>query len=68
MMQSVGKTEGFEAYARVLLDWYRNGKRWMSVTDEDKVPIEPMLLQALKDVADPRLRREIEAALTKGKG
>ncbi len=68
MMQSMGKTEGFVAYARVLLDWYRNGKRWMSVTDEDKVPIEPMLLQALKDVADPRLRREIEAALTKEKG
>jgi hypothetical protein len=40
----------------------------MSVTDEDEVPIEPMLLQALKDVADPRLRREIEAALTKEKG
>lgn len=68
MMQTMGKTEGFEAHARVLLDWCRNGKRWMSVTDEDEVPIEPMLLQALKDAADPRLRREIEAALTKEKG
>jgi hypothetical protein len=44
----MGKTEGFEAYARVLLDWYRNGKRWMSVTDEDKVPIEPIAASSFK--------------------
>ena len=64
-LESAGKIEGFEAYARVLLDWYRNGKLWMYLTDEDEVPIEPMLLEALKQVADPKLRREIEEALTK---
>jgi len=48
----------------VLLEWYRSGKKWIDVTDEDEAPIEPMLLQALRNVADPQLRREIEAALT----
>jgi hypothetical protein len=33
-----------------------------------KFPLSLLLLQALKDVVDPRLRREIEAALTKEKG
>ena len=64
MLQSMGKTEGFEAYARVLLDWHRKGKLWIYVTDEDEAPIEPMLLEALKQVENPELRREIEDALT----
>jgi hypothetical protein len=59
------KNEGFEAYARVLLEWYRNGKEWIYVTDEDEAPIEPMLLEALKNVTDPQIRREIEEALTR---
>ena len=58
------KVEGFEAHARVLLNWYREGKMWMYVTDEDEAPIEPMLLEALKQVEDLGLRREIEVALT----
>jgi len=64
-MNMAGKAEGFEAYVRVLLNWYRNGKLWMDVTDEDEAPIEPMLLEALKHVMDPELRREIEEALAK---
>jgi hypothetical protein len=55
--------EGFEAYARVLLNWYKNGQLWMRVTDETEASVEPMLLHALKDVADPQLRRDIQEAL-----
>jgi hypothetical protein len=57
------RSEGLEAYARVLLNWYANGRDWISVTEENQAPIEPMLLQALKDVSDPQLRRQIEEAL-----
>ena len=65
MMQGTekAKSEGLEAYARVLLNWYANGKQWIYVTDEDETPIEPMLLHVLKDVSDPQLRRQIEEAL-----
>jgi hypothetical protein len=65
MLDAAGPGEGFEAYARVLLEWYRSGKKWIDVTDEDEAPVEPMLLEALRNVADPQLRREIEEALTK---
>jgi len=65
MLDAAGPGEGFEAYARVLLEWYRSGKKWIDVTDADEAPVEPMLLEALKDIGDPQLRREIEEALTK---
>ena len=64
-LEKAGRIEGLEAYARVLLEWYRRGKFWMYVTDEDEAPVEPMLLEALKQVEDPELRREIEEALKK---
>lgn len=64
-MEVAGKAEGFEAYVRVLLGWYRNGKLWIDITDEDEAPVEPMLLEALKHVVNPKLRREIEDVLTK---
>jgi len=64
-MDMAAKAEGFEAYVRVLLGWYRNGKLWMYITDEDEAPIEPMLLETLKHVMDLKLRREIEEALSK---
>jgi hypothetical protein len=57
------RSEGLEAYARVLLNWYANGRRWIHVTDENQAPVEPMLLHTLKDVSDPQLRRQIEEAL-----
>ena len=63
-LKTAGKVEGLEAYARVLLNWYTHGERWMYITDEDQAPIEPMLLSALKEVSDPELRREIEEALS----
>ena len=65
LMNKAEKAEGFEAYVRVLLEWYKNGKVWLDVTDEDEAPIEPMLLEALKLVVNCNLRQEIEEALTK---
>lgn len=64
-MEIAAKAEVFEAYVRVLLGWYKNGKLWMCITDEDEMPIEPMLLEALKMVGNCKLRQEIEEALTK---
>ena len=64
-MNMAAKAEGFEAYVRVLLNWYKNGKLWIYVTDEDEAPIEPMLLEALKHVTNNKLRQEIEEVLTK---
>jgi len=65
MMQGMAKarSQGLEAYARVLLNWYRNGRQWVPVTDENEAPVETMLLHALMDVADPQLRREVQEAL-----
>jgi uncharacterized membrane-anchored protein YjiN (DUF445 family) len=65
MMQGMvkAKSGGFEAYARVLLDWYKNGQLWIRVTDETEAPVEHMLLHALKDVADPQLCKEIQETL-----
>ncbi len=64
MMHGVAKAraEGFEAYARVLLDWYTHEKFWFPV-GEDEAPVEPLLLDSLKVVTDPELRRRIEEAL-----
>jgi hypothetical protein len=56
------RTEGFDAYARVLLDWYTHGKFWFQVGEED-VSVEALLLDALKMVADSGLRGRIEEAL-----
>lgn len=66
LMRGVAKerAEGFEAYARVLLDWYTHGKYWFStVDDDDDAPVEPLLLEALKVVTDAGLRLRIENAL-----
>jgi len=63
-LENAGRAEGLEAYARVLLNWYKNGTWWTNVTDEDEAPIEPMLLSAMKEVPDPELRKEVEEALT----
>ena len=58
------RVEGLEAYARVLLDWYTHGKFWFHVQgEEDDVPVEGLLLDSLKVVADSDLRKRIEEAL-----
>ncbi|MGD0978783.1 MAG: hypothetical protein ABR962_06530 [Candidatus Bathyarchaeia archaeon] len=65
MMQSMARARsgGFEDYARVLINWYRTGQYWIHVTAENEVSVEHMLLHALKEVADPQLRREIRETL-----
>lgn len=65
MMQSLAKTRsaGFEDYARVLINWHSKGQYWIRVTAENEVSVEHMLLSALKEVANPQLRREIREAL-----
>jgi len=55
--------EGFDAYARVLLDWYTHGKRYFNAAGQDQASVEGLLLEALKVVADSELRQQIEEAL-----
>jgi hypothetical protein len=64
MMREAAKSrvDGFQAYARVLLDWYTHGKFWFHVAGEE-TSVEGLLLDALKMVADPNLRKRIEEAL-----
>ncbi len=57
------RAEGFEAYARVLLDWYTHEKYFFNAMGEDYAPVEGLLLEALKAVTDLELRRRIEEAL-----
>ncbi len=65
MMQSMAKTRsgGFEAYAQVLLNWHRTGQHWIYVTGDNEASVYHMLLHALKEIADPQLRKEIREAL-----
>ena len=69
MIREAAKTRvaGVEAYARVLLDWYMHDKYWLTLRssdDEDEeVPVETLLLDALKVVVDPDLRGRIEESL-----
>lgn len=53
---------GFDAYARVLLDWYRHGKRFFNSAGEDHASVEGLLLEALKVVSDSGLLQRIEEA------
>ncbi|MEM2631517.1 MAG: hypothetical protein QXE00_03005 [Candidatus Bathyarchaeia archaeon] len=65
MLRAMGEAEAesFEAYARVLLNWYKGGKYWVYVTDENEAPVEFLLLEALKKVRNKALREEIEEVL-----
>lgn len=58
------EVEGVEAYARVLLGWYKGGKFWVSDAVDDK-SVELLLLDALKVVSSVDLRRQIEEVLIK---
>jgi len=60
------RAEGFEAYARVLLDWYTHEKFWFHFGGDEDTSVEGLLLEALKLVADSELRRQIEEALIAG--
>ena len=57
------RVEGLEAYTRLLLDWYTHEKFWFYTGDEEQQPTEQLLLEALKNVQDQKLRRQIEEAL-----
>jgi hypothetical protein len=65
MMRVLRKTgaEGFEAYARVLLEWHDHGKYFIPVSGNQRLSVEGLLLNALKDVTDPDLRGRIKEAL-----
>jgi hypothetical protein len=66
MMQGLSKarSEGFEDYARVLLNWHKKGQYWVRVTAENEVSVESLLLNALKEIPDEQLRKEIRENLT----
>ena len=64
MLDRCESRSGFDAYARVLLNWYERGMDFITVSDESEASVEHMLLQAVKQVTDPELRRQIEDALT----
>jgi hypothetical protein len=68
MMQGMTKAriQGSEAYARVLLNWYKNGKWWIYVSEDGEASVETLLLNVLTDISDPQLRREVQEALVKG--
>jgi hypothetical protein len=68
MMQHMAKArvQGLEAYARVLLSWYKDGRQWIPVSGGGEDHVETLLLHALTDVSNPRLRRSIEEALKMG--
>ena len=57
------RVDGHEAYVRVLLNWYLNGKFWINPSDDNEVSVESLLLEGLKIVVDVDLRRQIEEAL-----
>jgi hypothetical protein len=65
MMRSLSeaKSGGLEDYARVLLNWHRNGQYWVRITDENEVTVEHLLLNALKELPDEQLRKEIRESL-----
>lgn len=61
------RAEGFDAYARVLLQWYTHEKRYFNAAGEDQASVEGLLLEALKVVSDSELRQRIEEALISAK-
>jgi len=65
MLQGMAKAklEGLEAYARVLLDWYTHEKYYVQSGGEEPVTVEPLLLEALRNVEDSKLRQKIEEAM-----
>jgi hypothetical protein len=65
LVQGAAKTqsEGVNAYARVLLNWYMHGKYFFHAMGQDEAPVEGLLLECLKVITDVELCRQIEEAL-----
>jgi hypothetical protein len=59
--------EGFDDYARVLLSWYKGGRRWVYVEGR-QISLDGMLLLALRAVSHSPLREEIRGALVERGG
>jgi len=57
------RAKGYEAYTRVLLDWYTHDKFWINTSGENEVSVESLLLEAVKLVTDADLRQRVEEAL-----
>ena len=57
------QSEGVNAYARVLLNWYTHGKHFFHAMGQDEAPVEGLLLEALRTITDLELCRQIEEAL-----
>jgi hypothetical protein len=59
-----GQVGGFDAYVRVLLDWFTHDKFWFYVgNQEEQTSVESLLLDSLKTVSNSELRKQIEEAL-----
>lgn len=56
-------TEGFEAEARVLVDWLHKGKRFYRTENGSEVNIAGRLVELLIKVHNPHLRVEMENTL-----
>jgi hypothetical protein len=56
------RVECFEDYCRVLLSWFRQGRFFVPMAG-GQVHLETLLLLALKEVVDSKLRGEIREAL-----
>jgi hypothetical protein len=61
------QAEGINANARVLLNWYTQGKYFFHSIGNDEAPVEGLLLESLKTITDPELRQQIEKALIAAK-
>ena len=62
------RTEGLEAYARVLLHYLRKGMYFFPGDDEKEMSVKAHLLDCLKlGIANAQLRLEIEEALKKAR-
>jgi hypothetical protein len=57
------QSEGVNAYARVLLNWYTHGKHFFHAMGQDEASVEGLLLESLKVITDLELCRQIEEAL-----
>ena len=57
------QSEGVNAYARVILNWYTHGKHFFHAMGQDEAPVEGLLLESLKTIKDPELCRQIEEEL-----
>jgi hypothetical protein len=59
------KTEIWEAEARVMLAWLKQGKYWVNLGDKQETSTRGRLLQLLPKIEDADFRKDIEETLKK---